>query len=103
MTMRRLDQKLLRDLWAMKAQALAIALVMASGVATLVMMLSTVTSLRTAQANYYERYRFAHVFIHLKRAPDALAPRLAALPGVAQAFGRSRAPPLLAQRWALKP
>ena len=82
--MRRLDQKLLRDLWGMKAQALAIALVMASGVATLVMMLSTVTSLRTAQANYYERDRFAHVFTHLKRAPDALAPRLAALPGVAQ-------------------
>lgn len=82
--MRRLDQKLLRDLWAMKAQALAIALVMASGVATLVMMLSTVTSLQTAQADYYERYRFAQVFTHLKRAPEALAPRLAALPGVAQ-------------------
>ena len=82
--MKRLDQKLLRDLWAMKAQALAIALVMASGVATLVMMLSTVTSLRRAQENYYERYRFAHVFTHLKRAPDALAPRLAILPGVAQ-------------------
>lgn len=82
--MRRLDQKLLRDLWAMKVQALAIALVMGSGVATLVMMLSTVTSLRTAQAEYYERYRFAQVFTHLKRAPDALAPRLAALPGVAQ-------------------
>ena len=68
----------------MKVQALAIALVMGSGVATLVMMLSTVTSLRTAQAEYYERYRFAQVFTHLKRAPDALAPRLAALPGVAQ-------------------
>ena len=35
--MKRLDQKLLRDLWSLKGQALAIALVMASGVATLVM------------------------------------------------------------------
>jgi putative ABC transport system permease protein len=82
--MRRLDQKLLRDLWAMKAQAFAIALVMASGVATLVMMLSAITSLRDAQESYYERNRFAHVFTHLKRAPDALAARIAALPGVAQ-------------------
>jgi putative ABC transport system permease protein len=82
--MKRLDRKLLRDLWAMKAQAFAIALVMASGVATLVMMLSAITSLREAQQSYYERNRFAHVFTHLKRAPDALAARVAALPGVAQ-------------------
>jgi hypothetical protein len=81
--MKRLDRKLLRDLWTLKAQALAIALVMASGVATLVMMLSTVSSLRSAQQSYYEHYRFAHVFTHLKRAPDALAVRRAALPGVA--------------------
>lgn len=86
--MKRLDQKLLRDLWAMKTQALAIALVMASGVATLVMMLSTVTSLRRAQQTYYENYRFAEVFTRLKRAPDTLAPRIAAIPGVAQVQSR---------------
>ena len=50
MTMKRLDQKLLRDFWAIKSQALAIALVMASGVATLILSLSTVDSLRLAQA-----------------------------------------------------
>ena len=82
--MKRLDLKLLRDLWTMKGQAFAISLVMGSGVATLVMMLSTVASLTDAQRSYYESHRFAHVFTHLKRAPDALAVRLRALPGVAQ-------------------
>ncbi len=82
--MKRLDRKLLRELWSLKGQAFAIALVMGSGVATLVMMLSTVTSLRDAQQDYYDSHRFAHVFTHLKRAPDALAARIGALPGVAQ-------------------
>ena len=86
--MKRLDQKLLRDFWAIKSQAFAIALVMASGVATLILSLSTVDSLRLAQAKYYEQYRFAHVFAHLKRAPDAMAARLASIPGVAQLQSR---------------
>jgi putative ABC transport system permease protein len=38
--MRALDRKLFRDLWHMKGQALAIAMVLASGVATYVMSLS---------------------------------------------------------------
>ncbi|HTO03738.1 MAG TPA: FtsX-like permease family protein, partial [Opitutus sp.] len=86
--MKRLDQKLLRDLWSLKGQALAIALVMASGVATLVMMLSTVASLREAQQSFYDRYRFAQIFTQLKRAPDTLAARLATIPGVAHVQSR---------------
>lgn len=82
--MRRLDLKLLRDFWALKMQALAISLVMASGAATLILSLSTVDSLRSAQASYYERCHFADVFTHVKRAPDAMAARLAEVPGVAQ-------------------
>jgi len=39
--MRQLDRKLLRDLWQMKSQSIAISLVMASGIATFVMSLST--------------------------------------------------------------
>ena len=73
MTMKRLDLKLLRDCWALKTQALAIALVMASGTATLILSLSTVDSLRSAQFEYYDRYQFADVFAHVKRAPDAMA------------------------------
>ena len=82
--MKRLDLKLLRDLRALKSQVLAIALVMASGVAMLIMSLSMVSSLQGTQQSYYDDYRFAHVFTRLKRAPDALAARLATIPGVAQ-------------------
>ncbi len=82
--MRALDRKLLRDLWEIKEQAVAIALVMACGVATFVMSLSTLASLALTQETYYDRYRFAQVFASLKRAPDSLAARIADIPGVAR-------------------
>lgn len=81
--MRALDRKLFRDLMQMKGQAVAICLVIASGVATFVMALSTLGSLQVSQATYYERYRFADVFAHMKRAPRSLARRFEEIPGVA--------------------
>lgn len=83
-----LDRKLLRDLWGVKGQALAIALVMACAVAMLVALLSTMGSLQWSQTTYYERYRFADVFAGLKRAPNTLAERLAEIPGVAHVQAR---------------
>jgi putative ABC transport system permease protein len=80
--MRALNRKLLRDLWHLRGQAMAIALVIGCGVATVVMSFGTMFSLDETGAAYYERYRFAHVFAHLKRAPEDLVPRLAAIPGV---------------------
>lgn len=82
--MKALDRKLARDLLQMKAQALAICLVIASGIATFVMSLSTLESLKVTQVTYYEQSRFGHVFAHLKRAPNSLAQRIAKIPGVAQ-------------------
>jgi putative ABC transport system permease protein len=79
---RPLDRKLLRDLWAMKGQAAAIAAVMAAGVTMFVAYFSNFDSLQRARATYYEQSRFAHVFASLKRAPSRLERRLAALPGV---------------------
>ena len=79
-----LDRKLLRDLWQIKGQALAIGLVIAAGVAMFVMYSSTFESLDRTQEAYYDRYRFADVFASLKRAPLSTASRLAAIPGVAQ-------------------
>ena len=73
-----------RDLWHMKGQALAITAVIACGVATFVMSLSTISSLHNTRAAYYNRYRFAHVFAHLKRAPETLKARLQEIPGVSQ-------------------
>jgi putative ABC transport system permease protein len=77
-----LNRKLLRDLIAMKAQAFAIAMVVASGVAMYVMYLSNFESLRATQRAYYERQRFADVFASLKRAPLRVAGDIAAIPGV---------------------
>ena len=54
-----LDHKLLRDLWRMRGQASAIAMVIALGVLTLVMMDGLINSLDQTRQAYYERYRLA--------------------------------------------
>lgn len=79
---RALDRKLLRDLWRLRGQVLAVALVVASGVALLVMSLSTHTSLTVTRDAFYERYAFAEVFASVKRAPERLKDRIARIQGV---------------------
>ena len=78
-----LDRKLLRDLRALKSQALAVALVMACGLAMMIMTRSLILSLETTRDDYYRDYRFAQVFARLKRAPNSVVTQLAAIPGVA--------------------
>lgn len=80
--MRALDKKLLRDLWGMRAQVLAIVLVVVSGISTYVMSLSVMDSLQLTQAAFYRDNRFADVFASLKRAPESLKGRIAEIPGV---------------------
>jgi putative ABC transport system permease protein len=80
--MRALDRKLLRDLWHLRGQVLAIAAVIMGGVATLVMSLSTYDSLVTTRDRFYGEYRLADVFAGLKRAPEPVAERLRAVAGV---------------------
>lgn len=77
-----LNRKLWRDLVDMRGMVLAIALVQVGGIATFVMSLSTYDTLLIARDNYYRDQRFADVFALLKRAPDSLAGRLQAIPGV---------------------
>lgn len=79
-----LDRKLLRDLSQMKGQSLAIAVVIAAGVATFVNSRTILYSLELTRATFYERYRFSDVFAKVKRAPDAMIERLEEIPGVAQ-------------------
>ncbi|XGV97923.1 MAG: ABC transporter permease [Leptolyngbya sp. BL-A-14] len=79
-----LDRKLFRDLLRLWGQILAIALIVACGIAIFVAMQSTYESLQLSQATYYNQYRFAQVFGQLKRAPDSLIPQIQAIPGVAQ-------------------
>ncbi|TXH77154.1 ABC transporter permease [Thiobacillus sp.] len=89
--MKALDRKLFRDLWHMRGQVLAIAAVIMGGVATMVMSLSTYDSLVTTRDRFYSEYRLADVFASLKRAPEPIAERLAALPGVGRLETRVRA------------
>ena len=61
-----LNRKLLRDLWHMRSQAVAIAMVMAAGVAMYVAYLSNFDSLQRTLTAYYNNQRFAEVFVSLK-------------------------------------
>ena len=74
--MRAIDKKLWRELWGMRLQALAIAMVIVSGVGIFIMSLSTLDSLYETRATYYREHHFAEVFAGLKRAPLSLVKRI---------------------------
>ena len=80
--MHAIDRKLLRDFARLWKQALAIALVLACGVAILLTALGMYKSLSDTRDTYYERNRFADVFSAVQRAPERLAAELAAIDGV---------------------
>ena len=84
MVIRPLDRKLLRDLWHIKGQALAISLVIATGVAMYIAYLSNFDSLFLTQTAYYERQRFADAFGRAVRAPLWIRDEIAAIPGVSR-------------------
>ncbi|HET7224350.1 MAG TPA: FtsX-like permease family protein [Candidatus Eisenbacteria bacterium] len=86
--MRALTRKLLRDVLRLRSQLLAITLVAACGVAVLVSMRTAGYALVATRDLYYERYRFADVFAHLKRAPERVARDIGAIPGVAAVDAR---------------
>ena len=72
----------MRDLWHLRGQVLAIAIVIASGAATLIMFRSTQEALEETTAAYYERYAFGDVFATLTRAPASVGKRLSEVDGV---------------------
>lgn len=77
-----LDRKLLRDLWRLKAQSLAIALVLACGVAIFLTGLGMVRALEATLEDYYSRQNFAHVFASVRRAPLSVVQDVAEIDGV---------------------
>jgi len=89
-----LDRKVLRDLWRMRGQVFAIALVVAAGVSIQVSMGGLTVSLAETRTAYYERYRFADVWAPAVRAPQPLTETLRALDGVASVETRIIAPVL---------
>lgn len=86
--MHALDRKLLRDFRRLWAQALAIALVLACGVAVLVTTFGMHTALEATRAAYYAEQRFADVFAATRRAPLSLLPEIEAIDGVLAAEAR---------------
>lgn len=85
--MKVLDVKLMRDLWRMRGQAFAIALVLAAATATFVLSMGAHHSLVQTRDAYYEQNRFADVFASMTRAPSGVAARVARIPGVQIAEG----------------
>ncbi len=79
-----LRRKALRDLRRLWGQALAIALVLAAGVATMILGNGAHRSLSDTRERYYADYRFADIFSDVVRAPLALVEDIEAIDGVLQ-------------------
>ncbi len=77
-----LDRKLLRGVSRLKGQIATIALVLAGGIMMFIALRGTVASLERARVEYYDRYRFAHVFARLEHAPEDVARAIERVPGV---------------------
>lgn len=77
-----LDRKLAREVWRLRGQLLAIAIVVACGVAVYVTFATNLAILQGTRASYYASQRFADVFAAVSRAPTSVAREIAALPGV---------------------
>ncbi|WP_290650665.1 ABC transporter permease [Aquisalimonas sp.] len=90
--MRAIHRKLLRDLIDLKGQVAAIAVVVAAGVMTLIIAVTTLDAISLTKDRFYRDYRFAEVFTDLKRAPDGLAERLQEITGVDHVETRVLAP-----------
>jgi putative ABC transport system permease protein len=86
--MRPLTWKLLRDLWYMRGQVAAIALVIGAGICAVLMSYSTLDSLKASRAKFYAEHGFAQVFAPLKRAPQALLEQAREIPGIGIAEAR---------------
>lgn len=81
-------RKLTRDLAHHRGQMIAIALMMALGIALFVSLRGMNGHLTNSRDRYYRQYRFGDVFASVKRAPRSLLVALAAIPGVAAVEGR---------------
>lgn len=87
-----LDRKLLRDIWAIRIQALAIALVIAGGVSVQLLSAGLMTSLKETRRAYYEESLMADLWAPVVRAPDHSAGALAGIEGVQAVEARIRMP-----------
>lgn len=74
--------KLLREIKHLRGQLVAIILVIGCGSATFIMSRSMHHSLQLTLQDYYEKERYADVFVTLKRAPQTLDAQLRGIEGI---------------------
>ncbi len=79
-----LNRKLLRDLWNIKGQLVAIIFVMASGIMTFVLSFGVIDSLELGQEIYYDRAEFADVWASAKRVPQDVDEQIKQIDGVSK-------------------
>lgn len=77
-----LYKKLWREAWQLRGQLLSIALVVSTGVMSVVTMRGSYDTLVAAQADYYREMRFADAWSYLVRAPKSLVADIENIPGV---------------------
>lgn len=95
MTLPPLTLKLFRDLWRLRAQSIAIALVIAAGVGMVIMSFGMIGSLEATRTSYYDRYHFAELFAPVRRAPVTAIAEVRRLPGIGAAEDRISAAAIL--------
>ena len=103
MTSQMLERKLARDLWRMRWQVLAIALLIACGVSVAVMANSAHKALLDAQMQFYADTRFADLFAEAKRVPRSQVSALGQIEGVAEVDARLQATGLLHLTGQIRP
>lgn len=77
-----LNRKLVRDLGRLRGQMIAVTAVVCCAVAIFVAMRSSYGALLNSRSSYFDDFRFADVFAHVKRAPIDVARELRAIPDV---------------------
>ncbi|MFY3744164.1 FtsX-like permease family protein [Anaeromyxobacter sp. Red801] len=79
-----LDHKAWHDLGRMRGQAVAVGALIASAMAVWVTTVLTERAMLRTRDAYYARQRFADAFASVRRAPEPVGARLAAIAGVAE-------------------
>ncbi len=83
-----LTRKLWRNIVSTRGQFLAVAAVMALGVAFYVSMTTAYANLERAQQDFYQQDNFADYYFQAVQAPESITRQIALVPGVIAATGR---------------
>lgn len=98
-----MTRKLMRDLWMMRGQGIALATVIGCGVAIFIMMHGTYGSLLQARDSYYASYRMADGWAPVRRAPNALIEHIKTIDGIQRAEGRLSSGAILDMEGIIEP